>query len=986
MKKLLALSLALATNVTSAATLQETVAALKSQPYSTAVPNNNQIFSKYCVGNPESAEIPQPNYSNELVQIAAQRISETKNKANIALKKMAESQILNSIAQAKTMAQDLIKSPIAGISTIGKQLLAELELASIKGFTAKTSEFIKQLQPLSMPQLESSLKTLNANLPKELTGVDVPRLKTIIASLNSLLKSEIKPLDLSALKTSIKAIINQAPQSLKQTDAVNLKKNLVVIVSELASATNKSLLSAKEVANQALKNFDETTKTADGLYQVAVSSSDITFYVIDQYVVEEKGTISQALKNATDQIKLEYAKTNNKEILEIGNSLIENLNKIGNSFTADQLEEIKYPTNTLANLLDAAQQSMDVKMLSLNKTFQREAKKFSGQDVLDALLVTLKAIKNKESTDNIVNAANNLSYYIDVIKSTFTNKNTLTNVDQLKNELSKSQSSQAIQSVQQTLQALKNSKGIITEDNIYEITGASYQLEQVSNNLSKSSKVAVSSYTAAVNAIQSQQDLTAILKNSPNNVEADHFYFYGDIRKIYKLSKSSVSPKAPQGTAPEAHMFLTQLCGEFRDRSTMIEAKLNWLKNIFILEGRKETFTIDPTKNVWSQIPASAYYPYLAISRNVWKEKRNAKPRFITIGTYSDIDNPVDGFTVCETKYIFSEYVGKNKSFDSYEKYIQGLQSYRNMSGNCTAADQADYYDFRGDSNFKHYSPESNGMIWYATTIAKACETPTKVKKDVTAYTDQDCENYFKHPFYFRYNAARAGLATWLFRDDQYAQTFSSQGSMVAIYPHSSPDLAPFSFSFQNTSDDNIFGFDAKWLQIPGAWNSTDIGLNAFTGLGTNSSNLQLAYERIRDAVDRHTDWYSSGYNDKNGTVKDQAYSPFVASSYEMSSSDGFTSCGTTVQCPPDGLKRWMFVFRIKPQNWYNTARIVNNEPIDFDKMWFDETSFGRSRLADSEHAWDRLGTSMEDEMDSILYLYGVDIDEDNAQNGQQGE
>jgi hypothetical protein len=43
--------------------------------------------------------------------------------------------------------------------------------------------------------------------------------------------------------------------------------------------------------------------------------------------------------------------------------------------------------------------------------------------------------------------------------------------------------------------------------------------------------------------------------------------------------------------------------------------------------------------------------------------------------------------------------------------------------------------------------------------------------------------------------------------------------------------------------------------------------------------------------------------------------------------------------------------------------------------MWMDETSFGFSRLADEERAWDRLGTPMEEEFESILYLHNITTD-----------
>ena len=91
-----------------------------------------------------------------------------------------------------------------------------------------------------------------------------------------------------------------------------------------------------------------------------------------------------------------------------------------------------------------------------------------------------------------------------------------------------------------------------------------------------------------------------------------------------------------------------------------------------------------------------------------------------------------------------------------------------------------------------------------------------------------------------------------------------------------------------------------------------------------------------------------------------QAYSPFVASSYEMSESNSFVNCGITVPCTPehDDRKQWMFIFRIKKDNWYTTQRLAAGEKIDFSRMWFDETAFGTTGLADSEKAWDRLGTA----------------------------
>ena len=88
-----------------------------------------------------------------------------------------------------------------------------------------------------------------------------------------------------------------------------------------------------------------------------------------------------------------------------------------------------------------------------------------------------------------------------------------------------------------------------------------------------------------------------------------------------------------------------------------------------------------------------------------------------------------------------------------------------------------------------------------------------------------------------------------------------------------------------------------------------------------------------------------------------------------MSASDGFTSPGVTVNSPADGCKHWMFVFKLPMKNWMSYEKLQRGAQVDFNTQWFDETSMGTNHLADSERALDRMGTALEGEMDSILYL-----------------
>ncbi|MEZ0393131.1 MAG: hypothetical protein ACAH59_12995, partial [Pseudobdellovibrionaceae bacterium] len=269
---------------------------------------------------------------------------------------------------------------------------------------------------------------------------------------------------------------------------------------------------------------------------------------------------------------------------------------------------------------------------------------------------------------------------------------------------------------------------------------------------------------------------------------------------------------------------------------------------------------------------------------------------------------------------------------------------------------------------FKHYSPESNAMLWHASSIARFCLSPTKADGKSSTITDQVCESYFKKPFLTRYSAARSGLGAWLLYAEEDEKVFANPTSQVTIlstFDSSELGSKPFRMSLGD-----------KKIKLNRSLLNPGLGFNEIFGIGTATSSLAKAYERLRNAVNRHTNWYASKFDDQLGherSKRDQAYSPFVASSYEMSQSNAFTECGFTVKCDGDGRKAWMLIFKIHKNNWYTTRNLKNNEALNFDRVWMDETSFGTDGLADKERAWDRLGTALEDELDSILYLHNLE-------------
>lgn len=482
-----------------------------------------------------------------------------------------------------------------------------------------------------------------------------------------------------------------------------------------------------------------------------------------------------------------------------------------------------------------------------------------------------------------------------------------------------------------------------------------------------------------------QQAVKSLSVVAPNSL-----YLYPAIVNAYGLK--NVTP--PAGIKKETHVFLSYLCGEFRDRATMVQAKLKWLSRFYKLKDEKQQPINPADENVWAKMSANSYPLFLEYSRSLWQARAQVTGQISLRESYSE-QAAVYGMSVCETKFIFNQ-ISKNLPFEDLSSFNANYMDY---SKNCTTADIEDYYDFRGDSNFKPNSPESNGMIWYANHIASNCASTQKANKPDSSevitnpnnkITDDVCKDYFRNPFRRRWQAARSGLATWMMHSAQYAAQFDNDYSPVLVWPHhlteNRSSVRPFAYKVPQ-SDGNmtapltdwLVGFDSNHMDL------VDFNYNSIFGLGEqNEKSKGLAFEAwqgLRNAVNRHTNWYQSQWDDGLGgknSYKTQAYSPFVASSYEPSESDQFTFCGITVPCPPDGFKHWMFVFRIKGKNWYSIDNLAMHKKaeqrIDFSNQWFDETSLGTTGLADKEHAWDRMGTALEQELagGAILYLHNI--------------
>lgn len=481
-----------------------------------------------------------------------------------------------------------------------------------------------------------------------------------------------------------------------------------------------------------------------------------------------------------------------------------------------------------------------------------------------------------------------------------------------------------------------------------------------------------------------------------NKIAPKSFYNYSAVIKAYGLKGGVNGPApatadAPAGTTNATHNFLVTLCGEFRDRATMVEAKLKWITQTNKLPVKDSSKPIDLSKNIWMQMTASQYAPYIEISEQIFLLKRadeakkgNEFINFEKSKVQEDIEFPVNGQTVCETKFIFAELLKKNvKKVTDYAAY---KVKYDKFEAKCSEDDKNYLHVFRGDSNFKSYSPESNGMIWQGKSLAANCKTLSTAVADEnlnTITTDSDCKKYFKSPFLNRWGSARSAVGTWMLRDPKHDAVFADDKKQTFMIFRRSAEPSPYSFKFTQDPNESYSDFIAGW-----DWKKADMGFNAIAAKMPNPHDFK--YNRLRDAVNRHTQWFASGIYDNSVVEREliiknsepieykqhvvDNYSPFVASSYVMKASDSFTSPEYSMSIEGDGRKHWMYIFRVHKDNWYTPLSVKNNVAVNFDKHWLDETSFGTNKLADEERAFDRMGTPMEAELDSIIYLHNIEV------------
>lgn len=585
-------------------------------------------------------------------------------------------------------------------------------------------------------------------------------------------------------------------------------------------------------------------------------------------------------------------------------------------------------------------------------------------------------------------------------------------------------------------------------------TAYALESETQTSGLSKTKRDILSAYIAL--AVRYDSVTLSRLASSSGQSETAIKDLFGDIDGV----KDAADNWEAKIRNAKIRNFMRVLCGEYRDYPEMITAKLKAISERQVYAGPNEVKAFDTDKELFSQMTYPAYERMRQVMAAVFSyrtsQRRSACQADPVCAADIDInynfgdDNhstnrvsrSVAPWTHCEMKFMFSHYMidgaprvqssGSSETNSShgaevYEKYFAAYRGVSvdadllafDASGECSAADMAYMYNFRGHNNYKPLWLESNSFIWNS-------------RRANTAADQVGDTSYYLRPFASRYLRARQLLATYLLypeADHKKFRTASESGGGNILYVTDQDidgdNLADYKLSDKDGCGDNgVSGSspssNCNMISWTDAWRTktnverakdgsldsahlaswdpkdffdADMGFFAATDKGDAAARFERRMARFNQALDRHTNWGPTGYYMLSASKQKTdlplcadaatgeacesapddvryigAYSPIVACSYEISKSHYFSTRNFTSTHPYEGSNaKWMFVMRFPTKNYYDEQMLRDGKPMDFHGQYFNETSLSNDYY--TENALDRFGWVPPADVHAQMYL-----------------
>ncbi len=472
----------------------------------------------------------------------------------------------------------------------------------------------------------------------------------------------------------------------------------------------------------------------------------------------------------------------------------------------------------------------------------------------------------------------------------------------------------------------------------------------------------------------------------------------------YGLEDASPAGEVAQRNA-RVRNFIRVLLGELRDHPRLLEGKLRCLAHQVQCRP-DELGPAAPGVEPFSRLTYPAYRRLVELMRvsQELREALAAHPNDTFNYCFGDADHrsarrerPVPPWTDREMAFAFSKYLGAGApSVSNAEGPLPpgsiGTWKFELERKAALAQPRDDLeamYTFRGHIIITPLWLESNAFIWNS-------------RRGGRAWRNRGCNGYYLHPFRERYQRARQAWATYLFhKESDYLalRHASDEGGGPVIYltdedaadtglaryrlfrgnpgHGEQTDTAPDPRVNANMVPWDLAASTASESAAVQGWRP-DLLSRSDLGFSEVFPTFERRMARLCQALDRHTNWGPTGYSmleaSRKGALAHEieflgAYSPLVATSYDLSASHEFAVKSRSPGFEADHVK-WIHVVRFPRARYLDVESLRAGRILDFDRDWFSEPSLSNDYYC--ERGLDRFGWVPEDELCANLYLvYG---------------
>jgi hypothetical protein len=520
------------------------------------------------------------------------------------------------------------------------------------------------------------------------------------------------------------------------------------------------------------------------------------------------------------------------------------------------------------------------------------------------------------------------------------------------------------------------------------------------------SELCINSETNSLPRIKIDSPVVQAALNRIKQVDPKSGIFTGkEFEYFYKLKPSD----------PES--FLSAICGSYKDKPDMIKAYFQLFAGIHAVREGKQKYT--PGDPLWPQLTGEGYRQLLFISKNLARFRSIPQPDPTMPATRSP-----PPLRVCEMRYIFKEYLANYRGVwteDDYDRYKTGLIKFlesAEKTKECTTDELESYVDFRGDGLLRPFGPEAQTMRLTAKLFLKDCKSETEASLS-DRLTSADCKSYFEHPFQTRYDAAIKTFRAMMFYNKDYdlyfrgpryplfiTEDFDKDGvsdilTINSDYPGwkenilepinqlsnvflgnaflKKDEISALRENVINMLNEGVSGKSGKIISVQNnMWrkiytDSPDQGLFDIFSIDTREGTEEIK-RRLEVLFNRHSDFYRTFLYDSRANFLADTNSPISSSSYYLNQSHKFTFKGFSRDRIEEPVMQWLYIYKIKKENYYSGYDIKAAKKPDFKADWLNERDFSSHDLATEELSLNKLAAPEASEFDALLWLGDVKV------------